>query len=232
MFLVETRTVGDFWYETPDKGRIDFEPGAVPANGLNPMKLGGPKADDPYHVKAADPEIWVCTGDKVIQIDVNSKSFDSIDIPPNQQGHSIADGPLPFLFGMTADKIKSRYDGINLGNMHDPDGSIGAQNRQEGKGGWTRPQYHIVVKPKLRSDAENWQRAEVILDAEYCLPTAIRLLDPAGTKETVFVFRLADMKANEKLPWLPSPFKPSLFGYKPSSRQTAESLDRGLSPSR
>ncbi len=221
VFLVETRAVGKFWYETPDKGRIDFEPGTVPENGLNPLKRGGPN-NEPYQVKAVDPEIWICTGEEVIQIDVHSKSYGRIEIPPHQQGQSIADGPIPFLFGMTADKLKARYRGLETGDMHDPDGAKGNQHRQQGQGGWTRPQYHIVAYPRLQSDAANWKRAEVILDAEFCLPTAIRLLDPAETKETVYVFRLADMKANEKLPWVPNPFKPMLRGYKLTETHVAD----------
>lgn len=206
VFAVEKRAVGEFWHEAPDKGRIDFEPPKqLPTPAINTKKKTA--AGQPFQVQSEEPQSWVCDGKSIIQVDHTPKTYGLAEIPLQHQGENIMDGPLPFLFGMKAEKIIHRYK-LSLGSQHDKSGSDG------------RKKYHIVALPLMQSDARNWQRAEVILDAEYCLPSAIRLIDPAGSKETVYVFPLEGMKANEKF-WLNDPFKMTLRGYKLVEKQTA-----------
>jgi len=209
VFLIEKRSTGEFWYESPDKGRIDFNVNDQPKLDVPPPK----KTPDgkPYTVVAAEPEIWVCDGRNVLSIHVSDKTYDQLVIPPHQRGNNIADGPLPFLFGVKAEKLKERYS-LSLGRMHAPQATSG------------RPQFHVVAKPLNQDDARNWKQAEVLLDAEYCIPTAIRLLDPSGNKETVYRFPLNQMHPNEKLPWLNSPFnlRGKLNGFKLLQQATRE----------
>ncbi len=231
VFLQEKRAVGSFWHESPDKGRIDFnvdvQP-SIPPGGVNNAKRG--PQDQPFQVVAETPTMWVCDGSEILQVDIDGKTFDKIVIPVPSRGENIMDGPLPFLFGMKAEKLKNRYQ-MSLGEMH------GTQDREG------RPIYHLVASPLLQEDARNWKRAEVRLDAKYCLPVAIRLIDPGGNKETVYVFPLRDMKANSA--WdalMPNPFKPRLSGYKLQQAQQAPPqrqqnvpplrnvLDEGISP--
>lgn len=206
VFGIEKRAVGEFWYQSPDKGRIDFKaPDELPDPPVNPRKKTA--RGEPYQIQAEDPLTWNCDGRSIVQIEHTPKTYGMAEIPPQNQGQNIMDSPLPFLFGMKADKIKQRYR-LSLGSQHGKTGSDG------------RKKYHVVALPLLQSDARNWQRAEVILDAQYCLPSAIRLIDPGGTKETVYVFPLGSMKANEKF-WINDPFKMSLRGYKLVEKQTA-----------
>ena len=70
---------------------------------------------------------------------------------------------------------------------------------------------HIVAHPKFKEAAAEWSRADVLLDPGtkfpgYFVPTAIRLMDPTGNKETVYVFTLNSMKMNEAV-WLINPFR-------------------------
>ncbi|MCA9075732.1 MAG: hypothetical protein KDA93_11910 [Planctomycetaceae bacterium] len=210
VFNQEKRAVGSFWHEAPDKGRIDFnvdQQPEIPKDGINPAKKG-PNGQS-FHVIAEAPTMWVCNGAEILQIDIDNKSFNQIEIPVPDRGQNIMDGPLPFLFGMKAEKLKTRYQ-MSLGQMHGQTDNTG------------RPIYHLVASPLLQSDARNWKRAEVRLDAKYCLPIAIRLIDPGGTKETVYVFPLRNMKANS--PWdaiMPNPFNPRLSGFKLQQVQQA-----------
>lgn len=206
VFTVEKRAVGSFWFEAPDKGRIDFDPGAIPTPPVNPQKRSATGV--PYSVQPEDQQSWVCTGTEILQIDVKEKQYSLIQIPPQHRGQNIIDGPLPFLFGVKADQLKERYK-LSIGDKHGVPGSD------------QRVNYHIVAAPLRINDAQEWSRAEVLLDAEYCLPTAIRLIDPGGQKTTVYRFPLGQMKANSKVPWFPSPFKPMLTGYKLIQSQTA-----------
>lgn len=221
VFNQEKRAVGSFWHEAPDKGRIDFnvdEKPPIPQGGVNPQKKG--PNGQPFHVVPEAPTMWVCNGAEILQVDIDNKTFDKIEIPVPDRGQNIMDGPLPFLFGMKADKLKSRYK-MSLGAMH-------GQKDRNG-----RTIYHLVASPLLQADARNWKRAEVRLDAKYCLPIAIRLIDPGGTKETVYVFPLRSMKANSLWPQLVSPFAPSLNGFKLKQYQQAapqNALDADISP--
>jgi TIGR03009 family protein len=209
VFFIEKRAIGEFWYEAPDKGRIDFKPAPLtdPKTGQPLISAKKDPQGNPYKLEADEEMTWVCDGKSIMQIEHEPKTYGLADIPPQHQGQNIMESPLPFLFGMKADKIKQRYK-LSLGTQHNKTGADG------------RSKYHVVAHPQLQSDARNWQRAEVILDAQYCLPSAIRLIDPGGAKETVYVFPLNGMKANEKL-WVPNPFKMQLWGYKLVEKQVA-----------
>ncbi|MEW4530261.1 MAG: hypothetical protein ACF8PG_02150 [Maioricimonas sp. JB045] len=200
VFLVEKRAVGKFWYQAPDLGRMDFEPGTIPENGINP-DMKGPNGE-PYEVKAEVPQKWVCTGKEILSIDESQKTYNRIAIPPAMQGDNIVHSPLPFLFGMKAEEAKKRYR-LELGVMHNPDG------RLEGK-----PQrIHVVARPKMQIDKREWSRAEILLHHKFFVPEAIQLKDPTGNKTTTYVFPLKSMHGNERLPWLPSPFGVRLDKY-------------------
>ncbi|MGE4001241.1 MAG: hypothetical protein AB7I48_13585, partial [Planctomycetaceae bacterium] len=132
-FEVEKRAVGSFWFESPDKGRIDFnvdhQP-TIPNPPENPRKIG--KSGSPFRIVASEPAIWSCDGAMILSVNVNGKTYDKLDIPIHQRGENIVDGPLPFLFGMKAEKVKSRYR-MTLGDKHNLPGRTG------------RTEYHVVA---------------------------------------------------------------------------------------
>ena len=51
---------------------------------------------------------WICTGKQIFIIHDDTKIYDKIDIPAQQQGKNIMNGPLPFLFGLKAEQAKAR----------------------------------------------------------------------------------------------------------------------------
>ncbi|MFV0444921.1 MAG: hypothetical protein ACK5Q5_15215 [Planctomycetaceae bacterium] len=223
-FLVERRAEGEFWYENPDKARIDLRPSTrlpeADANGmrLNPRKLGA--NGKPFSVQPDSGSRWVCRGDALLIIDDLNKNYDVLDIPPHMQGQNITKSPLPFVFGINAEAMERRYL-LNPGVMET------YQNR---------PIIHLVAYPKMQSDAKEWQRAEVLLDPgtyfqdsnrePIYIPVAIKLLDPSGQTETVYVFYPGETKLNQSLLW-GNPFKdPGLLsGYKIGTRQTLAAGD-------
>jgi len=218
VYSVETRAKGVFWYQSPDMGRIDFGPGDLSKTsdkkGIN---------DILYVVQGDGNQRWICTGKQVFIIDDDKHIFDKIDIPAQQQGKNIMNGPLPFLFGMKAAQAKQRYH-LSLGSMHFP------QGRQEKlANGTTRrwpPQIHIVAVPKLQVDAREWSRAEVQLDAKTFIPKAIKLFNPQQTMETVYTLPPSGMKANEAV-WLNNPFNdrpPTSYTLGFDERATNEEL--------
>lgn len=218
-FLVERRAEGEFWYENPDKARIDLRPSTrlpdADANGLrlNTRKIGA--NGKPFSVQPDDASRWVCRGDALLIIDDLNKKYSVLDIPPHLQGQNITKSPLPFLFGINAAAMQQRY-------LLNPGGMQIYQNRTV---------VHLVAYPKLASDAKEWQRAEVLLDPgnyfqdnnrePIYIPVAIKLLDPSGQTETVYVFYPDQTKLNQTLLW-GNPFKdPGLLsGYTLATRQT------------
>ena len=214
-FNVVKRNKGEFYYEQPDKGRIDLSPvkiemvkdqsgkPAPPTDTKKHWKTGQPVK---FTVQSGTGERWYCDGQIVTQVDEKEKTATQLVIPPQNQGEHIIDGPLPFLFGMPADKALRRYrmEIVNWGK--DESGKPISVTLQ--------------VHPKLRNDAANYQLATVILDLKTYLPIAVRMIDPAGTKETTYSFQA--LKANARAGILPTflglgekdPFKPNLKGLK------------------
>jgi len=54
----------------------------------------------------------------------------------------------------------------------------------------------LKATPKLRQDGDNWKEAQIFLNTKSYLPDAVKLVDPAGTKRTVYTFQ--DMTVNKK----------------------------------
>jgi len=202
VFSVEKRALGTFWYQSPDMGRIDFQAVKVPEPAINPNKKDA--NGKPYTIESDVAQRWICTGKQIFIIHDDTKIYDKIDIPAQQQGKNIMNGPLPFLFGLKAEQAKARYM-LSLGDMHFPQGKV--EKLADGNTRQWPPQVHIVAFPKLEVDAREWSRAEVMLDAKTFIPMAIKLFNPQGNMETVYVLAPSAIKINETI-WLnnPNPF--------------------------
>ena len=198
VFNVVKHNTGKFYYESPDKGRID----------LTPFKDDVGVVESKRHWETGQPvkfkgvtgaaERWFCDGQLVTQVDVDQKQATRMVLPKQNQGVNIIDGPLPFLFGMPAQKAIQRYDL-----------ELKSRNTTTGKA-------TIRATPLWPTDSANYQLAEIILDTKTFLPSAVRLIDPAGTKETVFVFGKFEKNSKDILQkWLGnSPFKFEDRSYK------------------
>lgn len=182
---------GKFYYESPDKGRIDIEPAEIP-EGMNKLPR---RNRGTYDIKRDSPQRWICTGTEVHQIDDDKKERKIIPIPPEQRGANIMDGPLPFLFGMPPAEAKRRYQ---LRLLRETEADIILQ-----------------IHPRRQQDLANWRSARVILAKSNYLPRAVELIDPSGGEETVFEFHHNNLKINKRGSIFGlNPFNPILLGYK------------------
>ncbi len=77
------------------------------------------------------------------------------------QGKQIADGPLPFMFGATKEKLNARYW---IREIKPPDDRKG--------------EYWLDVFPRYPDDAVNFSRVLVILDEEQFLPVGLQIFSP------------------------------------------------------
>jgi TIGR03009 family protein len=197
-FEIEKRGEGKFAHEAPDKGNYERK-GMPITKGQKAQKKN--KDGEPYSLQSDSPERWVCTGKEVIQIFEKEKTYERFPIPPEAQGENIIEGPLPFLFGMKTQQAKMRY---KMEILKQDDSEIKLQ-----------------VIPIRRSDAVNWDRATIIIDAKLFVPKAVKLFDPTGN-ETVHLFH--NVEINPKS-WFDRKdlFKPNLKGYKEVVRGESQS---------
>ena len=193
---------GVFYYERPDKGRIDIIPVKIP-KGARSRKIN-PETKQPYTLKPDEAQKWVCDGSSIWQINVPEKAAENYEIPAKNRGENIMDGPLPFMFGMPADQALERFE-------------LAFNPRQNPK--TKNSQVWLIIKPRWKSDAANWSLAKVYLNKQNnYLPSAVQLVDPSGNMETVYQFK--NLQVNKRtIDFLfifgqKDPFKPNLKGYK------------------
>lgn len=197
VFGTDSRATGKFYFEAPDKGRIDLT-GKPPAKGdVSSLKT---KEGEPYKLTADRDEKWVCDGKQVLMINDAEKQYEAIDLPEEMRGKNIVESPLPFLFGMKAAEMKKRFQ-MDLID-YNPQTKIAK----------------LTAIPLQGRDAQNFIRAEIQLDTKRYLPTFVALTDPAGTIVTRYIFQEVEVDDNNALNALVGmfgrdPFAPNLRGY-------------------
>lgn len=173
VFMTEKRAVGRYWFGSPDKARMDFQPDPeiVEAAKKTPgEKLTHQFNGKTYSVESEKTTSWICTGKEILEINHDLKQYSKMEIPAKFQGQRITDGPMPFLFGMKADSVSERYK-MAFGPKHDPNSQI-----------------HIIAYPIVPGLRKEFQKAELLLDPKTYLPQAVKLWDPSGNKETTYMF--------------------------------------------
>ncbi len=166
--VVET---GEIRYESPDRGMFAVN-----------------------NDKGEPSEKWLCDGKTVYEYKFKQKQIDQHVLPPEMQGKGITNGPLPFLFGASADELKRRY---YIRHVTPP------QNQQ-------RPgQIWLEAFPQSSEDAAEFQRAEMIITfAPEVRPLAIKL-HKANKEQHVYIFDVKNIKVN-KTQWLPNSWAPTI----------------------
>lgn len=158
---------GTIKYAAPDKGLFHV----TELWGLAPDKTSG----ELKHAKQPpeNGEHWVTDGKRVFAFDAIKKEVIESQLPPEMQGKSLADGPLPFMFGARAETIKARY--------------------------WIRPlqadsagEYCLEAVPKSRQDAGNFKMVQIVLDEKEYLPVRMQIFDtdwsPSNPHRTAYKF--------------------------------------------
>ena len=170
-YEVEQQAVGSFYYEAPDKGRIDITGQSKPIKDEREKFKNG-KRDKingkVYQFKNSFSEIWIADGRNIKQIDEKRKTVEVFPIPPGKRGKNIMDVPLPFMFGMPPEKAKKRFRFKLL--------------KESEKKVW------LQIWPNLQQDRAHWKEAKVILLKPSYLPQAVQMIDSGGTTETVYQF--------------------------------------------
>lgn len=202
-FNIEKRGIGRFYYETPDKGRIDISPAKIAKGEVSKRHSRG----RPFTLQAEREEKWLSTGKEIYQVDPVNKKAVVYPIPDKAQGRNIMDGPLPFLLGMPPQKAIARFR-LSIATFK-RDGKEHIRNNER--------DVCLKVYPRWKSDAANYREANVILQKKNnYLPSAVQLVDPSGNRKTVYTFGSMTVNKNQFLSnifgknWL----KIDLRGYK------------------
>lgn len=194
----KTISYGKIRYMVPDKGMFKVEQ----VTHYQPPKKPGGK---PEYVELpnAAMEHWVCNGESIFTYNYSEKELLEMKLPAHLQGNGIVEGPLPFLFGADAQRVKDRYW------LHV------ITTEEAAKLG----EYWLEAFPKRQEDASSFKMVHVIFDKEY-LPRAIKLFpvnyDPLRNQtSTLFVFEEREVNfLLEKL----NPFQNSFYEPEPPGR--------------
>ena len=142
---------GKLKYAAPDKGLYELDDGS---------------------------EKWICTGDAIFEFKTDLREMREHPLPPAMRGKAIADGPMPFVFGVEAAKMKARY----WIRIVTPQSELGKQV-------W------LEVYPRHANDAANFQKIEVILTFAFdgqqvtkLEPHALNMYKPNGQQRDVYLF--------------------------------------------
>ena len=191
---------GTLSYQKPDKGSFE----------IKKVRQWDAKEQKYVPNSQAIGEHWVCDGEAIYEYKNEQRQLVVRPIPPEMRGKSIVDGPLPFLFGAEAAKLKRRY-----WMRIDPRTQAG--------------QIRLVAVPKFQADAANYRQVELLLDQKQMLPTAMQVHMPDSSR-TVYTFALGGAQVNSRMTALwnqlfSSPRTP--FGWKriveqPQAAQTAQ----------
>ena len=98
-----------------------------------------------------DGQHWICDGKAVYEVKDKDKEIIERPLPEHLQGKAIADAPLPFVFGSTAEKMRRRF-WIRVSTSERNHTQI---DLQPGK-------VLLEVMPKTQQDAANFQLVQII----------------------------------------------------------------------
>jgi TIGR03009 family protein len=160
---------GELSYQKPDKGSFE----------VSEVRVWDVTANDWVVKKDAIGEHWVCDGQNVYEYRSDQKQLVVRPIPPQMQGKAIVDGPLPFLFGAEAGKLKARYF-MRADQPQNPNEIL------------------ITTRPRFAPDAADYRQVDVILDRAQMMPKAMQVHMPNGDRH-VYMFDIANAKVNETL---------------------------------
>lgn len=145
-----------------------------------------------FQIYGKRPVQWICDGKSIHEFSYVKKQLIEYPLPPEMRGKAIADGPLPFLFGSTAEKLKRRYF-IRL--LQPPPGA--------------RDQVWLEAYPRFQRDAADFKRAELIINTKDWLPAGIQTHSTNGTGHISYSFHAIVVNDPNPLRFLMGdPFRP------------------------
>lgn len=156
------KCTGQLTYAKPDKGSFKID-------DIRRFVQKDPEKPGEYVLQKDEVgEHWVCDGKAIYEYKHEKKQLVVQALPENMRGKSIVDGPLPFLFGAEADKLKARY---------------WIRSRQG-----NAAEIWLEAYPRTQADAANYHHVDVMLERKTMMPKAIQVHMPNGRNRAVYMF--------------------------------------------
>jgi TIGR03009 family protein len=175
-------STGEVRYSKPDKGYYNIMAIHIATPATDPAKQNDPDPRKRFEFPLSKEigEKWICDGKAIFEFNGLKKQVIERHLPPELMGKAISDGPLPFVFGVEAEKLKKRY----WLRVITPPGEQATT--------W------IEAYPKLRADAANYQRIEIILRNQDLMPQAVQVFMPNNlpNKKVSKVYMFDNPQAN------------------------------------
>ena len=180
------QAVGEIKYQKPNEAIYSVANVQV----YQAPQAQGQKAS--YVANSNDPgEYWLCNGKAIYEYDQRNKHVIERKLPEHMRGEAIANGPLPFLFGAKAEKLKQRY-------WFKPLAPPKVRNPQTGKEEYVKGEYWLAAKPKTKQDAQNYDLVELIIDQKEFLPQAMQIYMPGSKERRVFRFNNREVNPRQR----------------------------------
>ena len=133
--------------------------------------------EDPYPPKPGEEKLppiggvhWVCDGKSIYEVNHAERKIVERPLPEEMRGKAIADAPLPFVFGSTADKMQRRF----WLRVSTPRRNFTQIPLEPG-------QVLLEAMPKTQQDAANFQLVQVIFQEKDMTIVAINEFLPHHT---------------------------------------------------
>ncbi len=174
--------LGEVRYSKPDMGFYEIKAIHVATPTVDPARQKDPdvKKRFDFPLSQEQGEKWICDGKAIFEFAATKKQVIERRLPDELKGKAISDGPLPFVFGVEAEKLKKRY----WLRVITPQGEQATT--------W------IEAYPKFRADASNYQRIEIILRNQDLMPQAVQVFLPSNQpdKKVSKVYMFENPQAN------------------------------------
>jgi TIGR03009 family protein len=185
------KNLGELSYNKPDKGSFEiteintFKQEQAPA-ATQPGQPPAPVKGDWVKQPDAIGEHWVSDGKSIFEYRPLDKQLVERPIPLALQGQAIVDGPLPFLFGAEAAKLKQRYW---MKILHAPEVNENPE------------QIWLLARPKFQEQAANFKEVNVIFNRKLLMPQAMQVTLPNDDRHA-YMFDITNAKTNGVGGWL------------------------------
>ena len=204
-FETENIVSGEFWFESPDRLRVDFAPIEITPAMLSRRQkedavVERTKNGQAYALKSEISDVTriICDGKQLTLISDHEKEAVVVTGHEVLGEHTINQW-FPLMAGLNRTEIARRFI-ITMADKGNSDVTVRKLN----------------LKPRLNSDEKHWNEVEVLLNTATFRLDAIRFVNSAKTLDTRYTFH--DVAADKKKlilqdPNLENQWNPKLEGY-------------------
>ncbi len=181
VFETEERATGRFYFEPPNRGRLEIEPADLPETVRS--RRTSPRSGTSYELTAPSAATWIWTGRQLITLDLEARRTSVFQVVDRRKKDAIeragyvVESTPPLILSEPQTVIPFVFDVQAVGMEKSHDIRLLKHNRDK---------LWLALKPLQKS--AGYREAKVILDRHTFRTEAVQLLDTTGSRETVYTF--------------------------------------------